>query len=240
MKTIASVIVLLVAIHLLGVAAGFVWLSATNRLDRDRFDRVVDVFRLTVDQEAALEAERERNEAEALAIQQQLIRMEDVADGPQSLEDRLARKLEGDDFAMHRLARMQQESGAIEQRLAQDRAFVEGELERLAQERQAFEAEKERYATQMQDEDFRRAVQTLEQLKGRQAKEMLQVLLDRDQQQLVVDYLAAMNLRKSAGILKEFKGTEEAVQAMDIVEALRERGIQVAQPAPAQLAGANP
>ncbi|MEM8495768.1 MAG: hypothetical protein AAF663_10320, partial [Planctomycetota bacterium] len=84
------------------------------------------------------------------------------------------------------------------------------------------------------------AVQTLEQLKGRQAKEMLQVLLDRDQQELVVDYLAAMNLRKSAGILKEFKGAEEAVQAMDIVEALRERGIQVAQSAPAQLAGANP
>ncbi|MEM1446475.1 MAG: hypothetical protein AAGF84_10490 [Planctomycetota bacterium] len=240
MKTIASVIVLLVAIHLLGVAAGFVWLSATNRLDRDRLDKLVDVFRMPLDQEAALEAEREQNEAEALAIQQQLIRMEDVADGPQSLEDRLARKLEGDDFAMHRLARMQEESTAIEQRLAQDRAFVEGELKRLAAERKEFEAEKERYANQMQDEDFRRAVQTLEQLKGRQAKQMLQVLLDRDQQELAVDYLAAMNLRKSAGILKEFKGEDEAAQAIEIVEALRQRGIQLASPAPAQVAGANP
>ncbi|MEM7577850.1 MAG: hypothetical protein AAF328_10275 [Planctomycetota bacterium] len=240
MKTIASVIVVLVAIHLLGVAGGFVWLSATNRLDRERMKELVEVFRLPVDQQAALETEREANEAEALAIQQQLIRMEDVADGPQSLEDRLARKLEGDDFAMHRLARMQEESTAIEQRLSQDRAFVEGQLKQLDEERKAFEAEKERYATQMQDEDFRRAVQTLEQLKGRQAKQMLQVLLDRDQQELVVDYLAAMNLRKSAGILKEFKGPEEAVQAMDIVEALRQRGIQIASPTPAQLAGVNP
>ncbi|MEM8781670.1 MAG: hypothetical protein AAGE65_02345 [Planctomycetota bacterium] len=240
MRTIASVIVLLVAIHLLGVAAGFVWLSATNRLDRDRLEKIVDVFRLPVEQEAALIAERERNEAEALAVQQQLIRMEDVADGPQSLEDRLARKLEGDDFAMHRLARMQEESTAIEQRLAQDRAFVEAELRRLAEERRQFEAQREQHATKMQQDDFRRAVKTLEQLRGRQAKEMLQVLLERDQQDLVVDYLAAMNLRKSAGILKEFKGANEAAQAMEIVEALRQRGIQIADTAPAQLAGANP
>ncbi len=240
MRTIASVIVLLVALHLLAATGGLVWLSATNRLDRTRVERLVEMFRLPAHEEAALAAEREKHESQALAVQQQLIRMEDVADGPQSLEDRLARKLEGDDFAMHRLARMQEESGAIAQRLAQDRAFVESQLKRLDAERAAFEAEKQRYATQMQDEDFRRAVQTLEQLKGRQAKEMLQVLLDQDQLDLVVDYLAAMNLRKSAGILKEFKGAEEAVAAMEIVEALRKRGIQIADLPPAQLAGANP
>ncbi len=237
MKTIAAVIVLLVIFHLLAATSGFVWLSASGRLDRSRLEAVTDVFRLTIAEQALLEAENEAAEKQATEMQRHLIRMEDVADGPQSLEDRLARKLEGDDFALHRLARMQEESSAIQQRVDQDRAYVDAQLKRLTTEQKAFDQIKQQYSDQMQDEDFKRAVKTLEQLKGKQAKVMLQTLLDKGKMPLVVDYLSAMNLRKSAGILKEFRSDQESDQAMKILEALRLRGKKLTNP---QLAGAAP
>ncbi len=237
MKTIAAVIVLLVIFHLLAATSGFVWLSASGRLDRSRLEAVTDVFRLTIAEQALLEAENEAAEKQATEMQRHLIRMEDVADGPQSLEDRLARKLEGDDFALHRLARMQDESSAIQQRVDQDRAYVDAQLKRLTTEQKAFDQIKQQYSDQMQDEDFKRAVKTLEQLKGKQAKVMLQTLLDKGKMPLVVDYLSAMNLRKSAGILKEFRSDQESDQAMKILEALRLRGKKLTNP---QLAGAAP
>ncbi len=230
MRMLAGVIVTVVTLHLLAAAGGFVWLAASDRLDRDRLTAVVDLFRPTIAEQQMREAEAQAAEEEALAMQRHLIRMEDVADGPQSLEDRLARKLEGDDFALHRLARMQEESSAIQQRVDRDRAYVDAQLRRLATERQAFEETRQTYQEQMLDEDFRRAVKTLEQLKGKQAKQLLQNLLDAGELEQVVDYLAAMNLRKSAAILKEFKSDAEAAVAMEIVEALRLRGMAISDP----------
>ncbi len=237
MRTIATVIVLLVTAHLFAATTGFLWLAASDRLNRDRVEAVVDLFKPTITAQAQNEAEQERLANEAAAQQAQLIRMEEVANGPQSLEDRLAQKLQGDDFALHRLARMQEESSAIQTRLDQDRAYVDAQLNRLETERAAFEQAKLEHAELMQQADFKQAVKMLEQLKGRQAKTMLQNLLADGQMDLVVDYLAAMNLRKSAGVLKEFRTPEEAAVAMQILENLRKRGVDMTDP---QLAGANP
>jgi hypothetical protein len=40
-----------------------------------------------------------------------------------------------------------------------------------------------------------------------------------------VDYLAAMQMRKAAGVLKEFKTPQEVAQASELLELLRRRGV---------------
>ena len=77
----------------------------------------------------------------------------------------------------------------------------------------------------MQDEDFKRAVKTLEQLPARQAKDVVQQMLGQGKLDQAVDYLAAMQLRKSAGVLKAFKSEAEVVQVTRLIEQLRLRGV---------------
>lgn len=223
MRTAAAAIVLLLIAHVFLVTAGGLWLAATDRLSGERLTAVVDVFRETNAAQAKREAEAAAAEQAALEVQADLARMEDVSDGPQRLEDRLRERLESDDFAMHRLERMKQESSSVIQRLAQDRAYVQAELARLDREREAFAAEVAGREAALADADFRRAVETLEQLKPKQAKAVVQELVaggDRDQ---AVAYLAAMDLRKSAGVLKQFKGDVEAAEAAVLIEAIRRR-----------------
>ncbi len=232
MKTLASVIVIVVALHLLAGMGGVIWLAASDRLSKDRMTGLVDTFKQPVSAERKADEERIAREAEALTVQQQMAQMEAVADGPRRLEDRLVAKLEGDDLSMHRLERMKQESDAIQQRLAQDKAYIEGELKKLDEQRARYEAEVARREQQLRDEDFLKAVELVEQLKPRQGKEMIQDLVGNNNQLQAVDYLAAMQPRKAAAILSEFKTPEDSKQATDLLEALRQRGIGMDAPPP--------
>lgn len=236
MRTLSAVIVLLVAIHLLAATGGFIWLAASDRLDRGRVEQVVDLFRPTIAEQARLEAEQQQAEEQALATQSELAYMESVGNGPRSLEERLAQKLEGDDYVQHSFERMREDRDAIQTRLNQDRAFIDSQLQRLETERAAFEAIKKDYEDRRTQEDFQRAVATFEQLKPKQTKQMFQQLIASGQTDLVVDYLAEMSLRKSAGVLKEFKSPAEVGQASAIIEALRQRGKNMTNP---QLAEAS-
>ena len=223
MKLAATVIVLLVAIHILLLTGGGFWLAVSGRLNLDRLHQVVDVFRdpVAVTERAAAEADAAATEA--LELQAEIARLEEGSDGPKRLEDRLADKLEGDDFAVHRLERMKQESDAIRDRLDQDRAYIDEQLAKLDAERAEFAAVVEGRLDGLTREDFDRAVQTLEQLKAAQAKAVVRELVATGEKEQAVAYLAAMDLRKSAGVLKQFKGDDEAREATELIEAIRKR-----------------
>jgi hypothetical protein len=227
---LAGVIVIFVALHLLAGAGGVIWLAASDRLSKERFDRVVETFKPTVKDEKKAEEERISREAQALSVQQQVAHLEAVADGPRRLEDRLMATLQNDDLSMHRLERMKQESEAIQQRLTQDKQFVERELRKLEEQRELFEAEVARREQQLRDEDFQRAIELLGQLKPRQARDMLKQLIAQGNEQQAVDYLAQMQPRKSAALLSEFKSPEELKQATVLLERLRQRGISMDSP----------
>jgi hypothetical protein len=170
-------------------------------------------------------AELAVQETAALKLQQQIARLEEVGDGPKRLEDRLSDKLEGDDFATHRLERMRQEARAVSDRLTQDRGYVDDRVRALAAEREAFQAMVADREALLENEDFKRAVETLEQLKPAQAKDVVRVLMAEGKKDQVVEYLAAMDLRKSAGVLKQFKGPGEVEEAAVLIEAIRLRRV---------------
>ncbi len=224
MKSLLAAFIILILVHLI-LAVGFVgWLQASNRIDGERVKAVVDMFKPTLDEVDKLKAEAEAAEAQAQAARDQLMRLESVAKGPQTLEDRLAANFEADEFDLHRLERLNAETEAIRRRLDQDKALIADELAALQARQEEFDELVERRTAAMRDEDFNRAVKTLEQLPPNQAKGMIQEYVAAGRMDDAVDYLAAMQLRKSAGILKAFKSEEDIPQAATLLEELRNRG----------------
>ncbi|MEM6459843.1 MAG: hypothetical protein AAF710_10695 [Planctomycetota bacterium] len=224
MKTALAVFIVLLLLHLIA-AVGFVgWLGATDRIDGQRLRTVASVFEPTLAEEARAKAEAEAAAEEARAARDQLMRLDGLGDGPQSIEDRLAENFEADEFDLHRLERLNAETEAIRRRLDQDKKLIAEEMALLEQHKAEFAALVERRTQAMEDEDFRRAVKTLEQLPPKQAKQMIQQYLAAGQLDEAVDYLAAMQLRKSAGVLKAFKAEEDIPQAAMLLDELRKRG----------------
>lgn len=216
-------IVLLV--NLLAVAAGVLWLWQSDRLSRQRVHRVIEIFRPTLAEEAELEKKAQEAQAQALQHQQRLIQMMAAEKGPLSAEERIRLETRDDQLLRLRLQRLEDEKNQLLQQLEQARQTLARQQEELTAQRKAFEQTVQAELKRRSTADFQLAVQMYEQLPPRLAKQMFQELLRQNRQDQVLDYLAAMQLRKAAAILKEFKDPTEVQQAADLVQRLRERGI---------------
>lgn len=226
MRSLFTAVSLIVILHVL-LAAGFVaWLDYSGRLNRERIDKVVELFMPTIEEARAAKAEAAEAAAEAEAAASRALRMEAVADGPKPLQQRLADEREAEELALHRYQRMLQERDNLQAQLERMRQQVTREQEKLAQQRAEFEAMVDRQKELREDEDFRQAVELLERVKPDQAKQMLQNLLARGEVEIVVEYLAAMQQRIAAKVLGAFEGPGEIEQATELVERLRVRGIE--------------
>jgi len=86
-------------------------------------------------------------------------------------------------------------------------------------------------SAELQNEDFRRAVASLESLPPKQAKAVIDAYVEAGEGDLAVDYLAMMQLRKSAGVLKAFKAEEDLPRAAWLIEKIRTRSEAAARAA---------
>lgn len=223
----------LLVIHVIAGIAFMGWLRASGRLNRDRVHRVVEIFRPTIAQERADRKLAEKVEAEAKEQAAALARLEEVADGPTTVADRLATDQQARELSLRKIERLQREIRDLTRNMEFARQQIGAQKADIDRERAAFEAYRQREIALKADDEFQRAVQTYEGLKPKQAKVMFQELIGRGEKDKVVDYLAAMQLRKSAAVLGEFKADDEVAQAAELVERLRGRGIEPAAAVPA-------
>ncbi len=223
MRTLATAFTLVLIINLIA-GAGFVgWLAMSGRLDKQRVQQTVDMYRVTVDQQAADEARLQEEAEEQAALEQEAIRMEQVAGGPLTPEQVLNSLHDVDAYYDQLIKRRDAEVTAIQRQIDSTRAMVEAQYAQLEAERAEFQALQERWLEASQEEDFKQAVAMLEGIPARQAKQVLQDMLGRGEEQQVVSYLAAMDERKANGVLKEFKTPEEVAQAAQLIEQVRLR-----------------
>ena len=226
MKSIAAAIVAVIMINLLALAAGVGWLWSSGRLNQERINRVADIFSITIEQEqqqldeVAQQVEEERQRIEDAK------RLEKAAEGPVTLQDRLADDQQTNELAMHRLERLQRETEDLRQQIERAKGLIARQKAELETKRVDFEQYIEEKTRTMRDQHFIQTVQMYEQLKPKQAKQMFQQLMVDGQTDKVVDYLAAMQLRKASKILGEFKESNEVAQAKSLLELLRNRGVQ--------------
>lgn len=225
MRALAWALGLLLVFHLLAAVAFVGWMGASGRIDRQRLKTVVATFELTIDEQKRQEDQAAELEKQLEQQAKQAARLEAVAAGPRTSEDRLAAATKADEIARLRLERIQRETGDIRRNVAEALVRLADQKADLDAERQAFQKLVAKQSGQLRDEAFEQAVQMVEQLKAKQAKQFFLQLMDQGQTDQVVQYLAAMQLRKAGAVLKQFKEDDEITQATVLLEMLRKRGI---------------
>lgn len=229
MRTTMTAIMILVLIHLLAAAGFVLWLHQNDRLSQERFARVVDIFRDTIEQEQARQQEAEQYAEKARQLAEQVARLQSVADGPRTMETRLEERVQADEQRQLIIERLTEDRRALLRQLEVARRDLTQREAELVRQQEAFETFMTERAEQLADDDFQQAVRMYEQLEPRQGKRMFQQLLAEGKQSQVVDYLAAMQIRRAGAVLGEFKTDQEVTQAAQLVEQLRLRGVNVIQ-----------
>ena len=225
MKPLMTALILVLVLNVLA-AMGFVgWLTASGRLSRERVRQVVDIFEPTLMQAAQQEQQAAQLAQQTQELAQQAARLETVADGPMTLQERLAQERQSDEIALLRVRRVQRESQDLRQQIEAAKDLIAKQKAELEAQKKAFEDYLAQETQRIQDEDFQQTVRMYEQLKADQVKQMFKELLAAGQQEQVVRYLAAMQLRKAANVLEEFEEPEELVQATQLMEMLRQQGV---------------
>ncbi len=227
MKSLWTAISLFLLINAMLVVGVMTWLWSSDRLNGQRAERIVAMLKVTTAEEARLQDEEQVAIEEAARKAQDVARVLSVAQGPVSAVDRIDADQRERDLVNQRLERMQKEK----QDLLRQLTLMQDHLNKQQAEIDAAKAEVTRVLetekARANDRDFAQAVAMYEQVKPKQGKEMFQQLLASGKEEQVVAYLAAMQLRKGAAILKEFKTPTEIAQVTQLVQKLRTRGVDL-------------
>lgn len=223
MKSMMRLFTVLAFANLLAFAGFIAWLGATGRLNRERVDRVRDMFARTVADEERLAGEESAKEAEAVRLASEERRLLEV---PMTRSEQIVSSERFEQRAALAIRALEDERRRMQAELTEREQGVaarEGKLgERQASWEKSIADEKARAI----DEQFRKAVRLLEAMPPKQGKEWILELVKSGREDMAVTYLDAMNPAKSANLLKAFKGEDEAKVATDLLERLRRLGLE--------------
>lgn len=224
MKLLWHVFVGFVLINLF-LAAGFVgWLYADGRINKERVDRVVEMFSLTVDQEQALAAEAQQTKEQTQRALEQQARLESTGNGPKTLSDQLQERTEATDVRLAKIQMLNDQNRALRDEMTRFKEDHTRRVEELEQERADFEQWIKDQAEKTQDANFQQVVSLYQTQPPKQTKQAFQTLMQQGETDQVVEYLAAMSSRKAGAVLAQFKAPNEVPQAALLLEKLRLRG----------------
>ncbi len=222
MRSLWIIITTLALANFLAVVGVVAWLGGTGRLSNERLHTVRELFKTTVDEDKAaaktLEAEEARKAAEA--AQEAFF-----GEPPTPAEGEVAAQQEVSNAAQQDLSRLTREAEDLRRTFARELAQIERAREELRQERADFEALRARIAELEGSEQFEKAVALYQQLKPKQAKELMQTLIDQGEIEQAVSYLNALQVRTASKIIAEF---EDPYLAATLLERVRTRGLEVA------------
>lgn len=223
MKTLFTIVSIVAILHVLAAAAFLGWLAGTGRLTADRVTATTEIFKLTPEQEQARDEEEARKAEQARLEAERQARLSGVG-GLASTADKLADEQKRNEVMLRQLERTRREIQALSDNLTLARARMERQHADLAAAKQDLEQRIAEMEARLNDEGFKKAVTLYEQLPAKQVKQMFAELMASGRTDEVVTYLEAMDPRKAAGVLKEFKSESEVVRAVELTERLRARG----------------
>lgn len=123
-----------------------------------------------------------------------------------------------------RLERMQREINDLQNTLKRERALLASERTDFEEERSEFKAMRERLKEIEGSDQFNKSLTVLKNMRPRDAKEMLSVLIDDGKWEQVVSYLSALGGGITTEVLAEFIKADEAELAAGLLESIRMRG----------------
>ena len=227
LKSIWNASAIVLVLHLVAGLLLLGWLQMSDRFNRDRLMRVYEIFEPTIAQEQIEQEQAQQCDDRAREHAARLSHMEEVGQGPLTMADRLDKQRQNEELSLYRAERERSEVHALRQLLENGKEALRLENKKLQAQRDAFEQAITQKMQLQQDVNFKRAVDTIEKLNPLQTKQLFRQMINDGRETEVVDYLAAMQLRKSAKVLKQFQTSQEITQATKLIEKLRDRGIVV-------------
>lgn len=224
MKSIWLALSMIALANILALAGVIGWLGATDRLNADRVRRIRELLA----KPAAVEAAEQQAQlvAQQEAVQQQLA-ADKLARPPIPASDRIAADQAESELSLQRMLRRQREIDDLGSQLLRRQDELDRREKELLGRIAAFEDQKRKYMEIEGAAQFQAALATLEGLKAREAKAMLESLMSKGASDEVIAYLARMDERKRAAIVSEFAKEQPSVAA-DLLERLRTRGVTAA------------
>ncbi len=239
MKAIWNAIAIVLLINLLVLVGAVLWLYAEDRLNDERVRQAAAIFQTTLSEDASTREALQRKLKEQESQAKEMGWLEEVSGGPVSVADRLARDRRTEELAALALERSRADREVWLKAMAHFQREVEVAEARVKAQREALQQVIDQQTAAGQSEGFRKAVQMYEQAPPKLAKQMLMELIQQQEMQQVVEYLAVMQPRKAADVLREFKAPPEVKIAAELIEGLRLRGVEVLNDALAAAGGAS-
>ncbi len=219
MKKLIKALLVVAVLNLIAVLLGVGWVFASGRVDSQRVTEVVDMFSETT---TARDQRIKSEESEAAAeLAEQDKDLPKLAMNSEELNDV---RLQLTQIDRARLERMQREINDLQNTLKRERALLASERTDFEEERSEFEAMRERLKEIEGSDQFNKSLTVLKNMRPRDAKEMLSVLIDDGKREQVVSYLSALGGGITTEVLAEFIKADEAELAAGLLESIRMRG----------------
>jgi uncharacterized membrane protein YccC len=227
MRTLRTVVVLAILVNVMAAAIFAGWLWSSGRLNIERVRKASAIFKPTLAQEkqqAEKEKERQQQEAAERAEGAWAVR---ATAGPFSPLEQLAQDQTARHVSQLQQERLTREHDDLSRQFKLVMDHLAQEREALDRDRKAFDDARQAEAKRRDEPDFQKALELYEQLKPQQVKGSFQALIQQNQERQVVEYLTAMQPRKAAAVLSEFKTPEEIAEATALIQKIRGRGVEI-------------
>lgn len=223
MKTALKVITILMFIHVLGVIGFVGWLGMSDRLSEDRARQVFEMFKPTVAEDEAQAQQAAELAAQAQAQADRTERI-NTSMGMGTAANQLDVQQKHNELLLAKIERSRRELEDLQRNLELSRQNMDRKRQEMAEIKSELEAKLTAIEAQLNDAGFKKAIEMYEQLPAGQVKAMFVELMQRNQSEQVVAYLHAMDERRAAKVLAEFKQEAELSAAVELTERLRARG----------------
>ncbi|MGQ0628794.1 MAG: hypothetical protein ACT4PL_11930 [Phycisphaerales bacterium] len=234
MKSLWIILSTLAVANLFGVLLLIAWLAGTDRLSRDRMERIRQILSSTVTAETAAVVDESAKKDAAMV---QAKADEKAKLPPESAAEAIERQRTEDDAREQARIRRQRELEDLARQLTRDRQTLDEDRSKLTADRRAFDDLRAAAAGRAKDEQFQQALAALESQKPKDAYAVLRAMIDQKQQEQAITYLAAMEETKRAKVLTEFIKADDKLAA-GLLEDLRAHGVAGAEKAAGRPASA--
>ena len=223
MNSFLKLVIVLAVAHLLA-ALGFVtWLFASGRVDGERITRVREIFSTTIEQEKRARAEEE-SKASAAAADADLVRR--LRELPLASAERTDTDSRAGDRIELGLRTFEDKTRRLRDELRKDGESLDQRIQSFEKRKSDWEKSIAADKQRVTDEQFRKAVKSLESLPPKQAREVVLELVRTNRMDTAVAYLDAMSSSKASNLLKSFKSEDETKVATELLERLRMLGLE--------------
>ncbi len=224
MKKLTKAIMIVAILNLIAVLGGAGWLLSSGRVSKNRVMEMTSMFQETV---VAQEAQAK---AEQAAIDKEIAEQEKPLPAiPLNAVERNLVRVEMTQVDRQRSERMKREVENLQATLRKESRLLGLEREQLVADKEEFRKMRERLAGLEGGKQFKKSLNTISELKAKDAKAILSTLLEQEKREEVITYLSSMESGVRTGIIAEFIKAGEQELAADLLESIRMRGLELAQ-----------